>query len=334
MNVVRRIKRFFREMNRLPGRVKQAERNLHNLTLSLEEHRREMRLLLAASTEPSPEVWLGKPPLISGGEGVSVFLEAEMCRQDSFSQPYFSYWTSQLGEVLRYHRKLWEFVFICQALAERGLLRDGARGLGFGVGREPLTALFASRGVDVVATDLAFVGAVDLGWTSTNQHAEGLEALRKPWLCPDAVFDAKVQFEECDMNAVPQHLQGFDFCWSACALEHLGSIEKGLAFIERSVETLAPGGWAIHTTEFNVSSNAQTVDHMETVLFRRVDLEALADRLTKQGHRVTPINWNPGHLPLDRYVDVAPYKEQPHLKIALSGFAATSIGFIVQRGEC
>ena len=33
------------------------------------------------------------------------------------------------------HRKMWEWLFIAQALAERDMLRPGRVGLGFGVGR-------------------------------------------------------------------------------------------------------------------------------------------------------------------------------------------------------
>ena len=43
---------------------------------------------------------------------------------------------------------------IAQALYERGKLKPGSRGLGFAVGKEPLSDLFASFGCDVVATDL------------------------------------------------------------------------------------------------------------------------------------------------------------------------------------
>ena len=53
----------------------------------------------------------------------------------------------------RWHRKLWEYVMICQALWERGMLRAGRRGCGFGVGQEPLPALFASLGCEVLAAD-------------------------------------------------------------------------------------------------------------------------------------------------------------------------------------
>lgn len=327
-----RVRQFLRQVNRLPGRTTQLERTLARLAIEVREQRRENLLLLDALSFPAQELWRGQPPLLPGAPGEQVFASAAMCRQDSFREPYFSYWTTRLGDSLRYHRKLWEFVFICQALWERGVVTSGRRGLGFGVGIEPLSAFFASQDVKVTATDLMFEGAVDLGWTDTNQHAAGKEALRKPGVCPDDLFDRNVEFRECDMNAVPEDLTGYDFCWSACALEHLGSIEKGLAFIERSIQCLKPGGWAVHTTEFNISSNLETVDHMETVLFRRRDLEALAERLRAKGHFVAPIDWNPGTEPLDRYYDIAPYKEQPHLKMALCGFGITSIGFIVQRG--
>jgi len=31
---------------------------------------------------------------------------------------------------------------------------------------------------------------------------------------------------------LPADLTGFDFCWSICALEHLGTIAQGLDFIK------------------------------------------------------------------------------------------------------
>jgi hypothetical protein len=220
---------------------------------------------------------------------------------------------------------------LCQALWERGVIGAGVRGLGFGVGREPLTAYFASEGCEVLATDLASDQAVEAGWAATDQHADSLEGLWRPHLCDRARFDRQVSFRVCDMNQVPDELTGFDFCWSACSLEHLGSIAHGLAFIERSLQCLKPGGWAVHTTEFNLSSDSHTVETGGTVLFRRQDMEALAERLTAQGHKVAPFDFDPGAGPLDRYVDVAPYRAEPHLKLALDGYATTSIGLIVQR---
>jgi hypothetical protein len=291
---------------------------------------RETRLLLGQLSLPPGAAWRDR--LQPGGApGEKIFSESVLCRQESFEAPYFPYWTAKVGHGLHYHRKLWEFVFICQALFERGLLREGARGLGFGVGEEPLSAYFASQGCRITGTDMAPEAAADSGWVSTAQHAAGKEALRRPAICPDPVFDANVEFRFCDMNHVPDDLTGYDFCWSACALEHLGSIDNGLAFIERSLDCLKPGGFAIHTTEFNLSSNDETVDNDSTVLFRKRDLEALYGRLSRAGHTVAPLNFDPGDGEVDRYIDVAPYRNDPHLKLALQGYAITSIGLIVRK---
>lgn len=333
LNWPKRTLRYLKRLYRLPSETKAIRQNLAQLTAEVEVHIRETRVVLNHIALPERSLWDGKPTMTPGTPGQSIFPNGALCRQADFDTSYFHFWTARLGEGLRYHRKLWEFVFICQSLWERGAVTPGRRGLGFGVGIEPLSAFFASHDCEVLATDLNTGEAVDMGWAATNQHAAGKEALRKPWVCPDSLFDRNVEFRECDMNNIPDSFTDFDFCWSACALEHLGSIELGLAFIERSIQCLKPGGWAVHTTEFNLSSDDATVDDEFTVLFRRRDLEALAARLTAQGHQVAAFNFDPGNDPVDRYIDVAPYREQPHLKVALAGFAATSVGIIVQRGR-
>ena len=133
------------------------------------------------------------------------------------------------------------------------------------------------------------------------------------------------------MNAISSDLESFDFCWSACAFEHLGSIELGLQFVENSLATLRPGGWAIHTTELNVASNSDTIDNETTVLFRRRDFEMLARRLSALGHVVAPFDFGMGSQPMERYIDVPPYRQEPHLVLALKGYATTSFGLIVQK---
>ena len=290
-------------------------------------------LALSMGRLPDSELWRGQPPLLADGDpGVAVVTTGTLCREAHYREPWFSFWTEALGEALRYHRKLWEFVFVCQVLHERGVLEMGSRGLGFGVGEEPLSAYFASRGCRITATDLPGEDAERAGWTKTAEHAAGKETLRRPNLCDEAVFDAAVDFRTVDMNAVPDDLTGFDFCWSACALEHLGSIEAGLAFIRRSIETLKPGGLAVHTTEFNLTSNNDTVSEGGTVLFRKRDFEALIAQLRAQGHEVSAIDYDPGDGPIERYIDMAPYRPEPHLKLALDGFATTSIGLFIRRG--
>jgi hypothetical protein len=310
--------------------VKNGHR-LNHLSWQVDVLTREMRLLIGQMTLPPADLWARGPIQPPAEPGPNTLRFSTGCRQESFEQPYFTYWLSRLGLGPSYHRKVWEHVFICQALWERGILSEGHRGVGFGVGREPLAAFFASQGCEILATDLAPENAQSGGWSKTQQHAVGLESVWFPHLCARPDFEARVAFRACDMNAIPRDIEGYDFCWSACALEHLGSIDAGLAFIERSLGCLKPGGWAIHTTEFNLSSNTTTLSSGGTVLFRRQDFERLAETLTTRGHVVAPFDFDPGQAPLDRYIDVAPYRDTPHLKLALEGYATTSFALIIQK---
>ena len=78
----------------------------------------------------------------------------------------------------RFHRKYWEFAYIYHHLERLGAFRPGGRGIGFGVGSEPLPAAFAALGAEVVATDaLPDIGERS-GWTTTLEHAAGFESLQ------------------------------------------------------------------------------------------------------------------------------------------------------------
>jgi hypothetical protein len=97
-------------------------------------------------------------------------------------------------------------------------------------------------------------------------------------------FCERVSFDVVEM--IPAHLHDrFDFCWSACCLEHLGSLAQGLRFIENSLNTLKIGGTAIHTGEFNLSSDVATLESRDLSIYRRCDIESLVNRLTQAGHR-------------------------------------------------
>ena len=253
------------------------------------------------------------------------------CTQVQFDTDIYRAWCAEIREAPRYHRKQWEFCYILQVLAKAGKLAPGQRGLGFGVGVEPLTAVFAARSCEVVATDLGTEEARRLGWIDTQQHAAELAALNDRGICPAEVFAAHASFRTVDMNAIPGDLDGFDFTWSACSLEHLGSIRQGLAFIENSLRPLRPGGIAVHTTEYNCSSNRLTLDHGSTVIFRRRDIAALAERLRAAGHRIE-LNFNLGEQPLDTHIDVAPYSADRHLKLRIAEYVTTSFGISITKG--
>jgi SAM-dependent methyltransferase len=256
---------------------------------------------------------------------------SQACTQAQMAEPAYAYWCDRISEKPRTHRKQWEYCYILQALARSGMLAPGLRGLGFGVGGEPLTALFAAHGVSVLATDLEPELARQNGWIETAQHARNKQALNDRGICPREAFDRQVDFRFMDMNAIECGVRGFDFCWSACALEHLGSIQNGLNFIENSLDCLKSGGIAVHTTELNCNSDHDTLDDTSTVLFRKRDFMALARRLTAGGHQVV-LNFELGSQPLDHHVDLPPYHWEEHLKLQIEQWVTTSFGVIVRKG--
>lgn len=264
------------------------------------------------------------------GEGLP--LSPRLCTTAQMRAAWFHRWCAAIGRPPALHRKLWEFAFIAQALDERGLLRSGVRGLGFGVGSEPLVALFASMGVEVVATDQPAAGTSAGAWRRSGQHSGGVEDLRYPSICDATSFDHLVGFRAVDMHDVPADLRNFDFVWSACALEHLGSLDAGVRFVERSIDCLKPGGVALHTTEFNLTSNSATVETPNLSIYRRRDIDALAERLRAAGHTVAEVDYTVGSEPVDHFVDLPPYGNEPHLRLQIGEYACTSIGLIVERG--
>jgi SAM-dependent methyltransferase len=206
------------------------------------------------------------------------------------------------------HRKLWEWCFITDVLDKEGMLSSGQKGLGFAVGREPLVSFFASRGVEILASDLDVERAANAGWVGSNEHAASLEM-------------HNFSFNE---------LGKFDFVWSSCAFEHLGSLEHGLKYVENAMDCVKPGGIAVHTTEFNVGSNEETHSEGGTVIYRRQDIEELASRLRRDGHLIK-IKYNFGDQPSDYNVDVPPYTHDVHLKLHLMGHTTTSIGIVIRK---
>ncbi|MDI1297483.1 MAG: class I SAM-dependent methyltransferase [bacterium] len=228
------------------------------------------------------------------------------------------------------HRKVWEFVYIVSALETRGMLEPGRRGLGFGTGQEPLPSVFAKAGVRVVATDAPADLDFSAAWEKSAQWSNGLESLWRPDIVDRDIFFDQVQFRPADMNNIPDDLRDFDFCWSACCFEHLGSIRMGLDFLHNSLATLKPGGISVQTSEFNLGSDTDTLDVPGLAVFLKRDIEQVMHELIEEGHSVEPLNTWPGALPVDEHIDLPPYSS-PHLKLFMGGQLTTSFGMIITK---
>ena len=269
--------------------------------------------------------WVGKTPhkLTSG-----------LCTRSQLESLAFRYWIGSLKTPFVLRRKDWEFAFILQALYERDCLQPGKRGLGFAVGEEAIPSLLASMGCDVVATDLDPNDSRAQAWAETAQLATSLDKLRRPEICPDNEFVRRVSYRHVDMNEIPVDLRDFDFTWSSCSFEHCGSIRQGLNFINNQMACLKPGGIAVHTTEFNLTHEDETIEEGMTVMFRRRDIDELVCSLEEAGHYVEPVSYVLGQTKDDQAVDIFPYTSIPHLKLLLfDRYISTSIALIVRKAD-
>ncbi len=259
-------------------------------------------------------------------------LGSTVCRQLHFSLDEFRYWMRAMALRPRLHRKNWEFFYIAQCLHEAGMLTAGKKGLGFAVGREPLPALFASFGCKILATDQDPERAIRSGWANSNQYSQQVDTLFKEGVCDREKFLSLVRYRSVDMNSIPDDLRkGFDFCWSSCSLEHLGSLQHGIQFVENAMDTLRPGGMAVHTTEFNLSSNDKTFESEATSFYRRRDMEEMAARLEGRGYQVLPFDWTLGQGFAETVIDLPPYKQSLHLRLWAQEFDCTSVAIAIRK---
>ena len=270
-------------------------------------------------------------PTLSAADPFMIYSN---CNIADFSHPRYMQLCKLINDRPYFHRKQWEYVFILHHLLDANLLRAGIRGVGFGVGKEPLASAFAMLGASVLGTDAPSNIKEKGGWAASKEHSACLDSMRFPWI-PSEIFYQNVSFAECDMNDIDPAIADYDFCWSSCCLEHLGTLRKGLDFIKGSVEKcLKVGGTAIHTTELNLSSETHTVEESEgTVLYRRNDLEAFIVEMRERGHHANSIVVGPSAHALDYHVDIPPYCQDLHLRIRLAGFVTTSVGVVIRRGR-
>lgn len=246
-----------------------------------------------------------------------------------FYHPLFGDMLARLGHPFQMHRKLWEYAYIDFQLRKLKKISPGTRGLCFGVGQEKLPAIFAASGCKIMATD----APPEIGehWAGSKEYGRDVMDLNYDGVISPDEFKKLVQYQNVDMNNIGEELAEYDFCWSACCLEHLGSLKLGLDFIKNSISTLRVGGVACHTTELNLSSNTETVETGGTVLYRLADLQTFEAEIQAMGHEMQPLRIAAPASPVDHHIDVPPYQHNPHLKLLLEGYVSTSVGITIVR---
>jgi len=172
-----------------------------------------------------------------------------------------------LHELARFHRKQWEFAMILLALRRRGALHPDAVGLSMGAGKERLLYAVAQHVRQVVATDL-----YDLQSEWDTAHTQDPDRYIKEDK-PFPVDDAKLRGLRMDMRSLDFPDGTFDFCYSSCAIEHIGGREDFLKHLAETHRVLKDGGVYAFTTELHYGP--ETIEHPHNYYFSPAYLSAL-----------------------------------------------------------
>lgn len=262
-------------------------------------------------------------------------LKTQLVTQNQIKSKVYQDWLLEMRQKDRNHRKQWEYIYILQAVKEGSLMGNGFSGLGFGVGSEPIAAVLANHGCRLLVTEINIEKNNDKGWVRGRSSGQQLEALNSNGVCDAEKFASLVRFKDVDMNNIPSDLKNYDFTWSCCALEHLGTLRRGEDFMMNSLDCIRPGGLAVHTTEFTSSAN-KTIESGFSVFYRRKDIINFAERVLDEGHEIS-LNLTRGRRKFDWYFDIPPYRDINHIKLLISKnwkfLLTTSIGLIIRKGK-
>ena len=152
-----------------------------------------------------------------------------------------------------------------------------------------------------------------------------------------------MKLRAADPNAIPQDLRGFDFCFSVGRIHMLGTIARGIQFMENMVDVLKPGGIAVHTTEFSFAVDDQTIDNWGTVLFQRRHFEEMAQRMERKGCKRDAARfrcrlaarWTASSTSRRSRCTGANLKDWSrdamHIKVSIDGFPCTAFGLIAAK---
>jgi SAM-dependent methyltransferase len=150
----------------------------------------------------------------------------------------------------REYRKYWEVAMTLRAFRSLGVLRDDARVLGVGAGREA-TIYWLTRHVgEVVATDLY---RTEDDWSESDSSADMLTDPGRYWdgeWNPDRLTVRHMDALELDFPD-----DTFDAIFSSSSIEHFGDFPDVRRSVEEMFRVLRPGGVLALATEFRIEGD-------------------------------------------------------------------------------
>jgi SAM-dependent methyltransferase len=150
----------------------------------------------------------------------------------------------------REYRKYWEVAMTLRAFRSLGVLREDARVLGVGAGREA-TMYWLTRYVgEVVSTDIY---ETEDAWSETDSSADMLTDPGRYWdgdWRPDRLVVRHMDALELSFED-----ESFDAIFSSSSIEHFGDFPDVRRSVEEMFRVLRPGGVLALATEFRIEGD-------------------------------------------------------------------------------
>lgn len=233
-----------------------------------------------------------------------------------FLTDWYQHWIREFQLGNRVHRKLWEVSIIAETLRSHEMLKIGKSGVEFGCGNGFLAKSFERYGAQILATDM-----FDPSWQETHGGGVGLNAKNVDMNWIDGAGG-------CD-SVDPEK---YDFSYSACSMDHCGSVWLTKRFLLNQMNALKPGAVAVHTAEYTISRGLPREGSTSWMDWQDiVDIKNLAESC---GYEIAPINWNIGADIQDHQIDFSPYEGESHLKVEVSGGRwGTCVAFMLKKSK-
>jgi SAM-dependent methyltransferase len=168
---------------------------------------------------------------------------------------------NELQESARLHRKQWEFAMIFLTLKKLGLLKSDKTGLSLGGGNERVFYSIAKHMDKLIVTDL-YDDTTSWDCARTTDPTEFIIASK-----PFPIEDEKIQAMRMDMRYLDFDDNSFDFCYSSCAIEHIGEDKDFIQHFNEVNRVLKEGGIYVLTTELQFGD--ATIRDQNNYIFSR-----------------------------------------------------------------
>ncbi|WP_223786686.1 class I SAM-dependent methyltransferase [Marinicella meishanensis] len=199
------------------------------------------------------------------------------CVCEDWYEADFDYVVKQiLQQNASQRRKQWECATIFLNLAHHGMFSGDKVGAAFGAGREKLLYIIAPLTQAFHATDLYTMQTV---WKTANIKRFNTPEEFVKAAAPAGSNTDNMKVHDMDMRDLSYFADdSLDFCYSACAFEHIGDRDDFIQHLKEVRRVLKPGGIYSMTTEFLFGDATKTLPHNY-----KFDLEYLRELFIESG---------------------------------------------------